>query len=106
VPNGTEHDLGNITLRWMVQEIIASQCGVLFDEEALGRIGIPRTAPPPTSEDDTTVNKLDAIDAVQPLYDQLVLNKLWWIVEGLPLVYCWQDVDGRWHRQIRFVVTP
>jgi len=93
VPNGTEHDLGNIAFRWMVQEIIASQCGILFDEEALSRNDIPGTAPPTTSKDD--------IDAVQPLHDQLVLDKFWWIVEVLPLLYHWQDADGRWHKQIR-----
>lgn len=90
----------------MIQEIIASECGILFDEEALSHIGIPITAPPATSEDDTTVNKLDVIDAVQPLYDQLVLNKFWWIVELLPFAYYWQDVEGRWHKQIRCGMTP
>ena len=108
MPNGIERKLSNISLRWMVQEIIASQCGILFDEEFLSHNGLTSAAPTklPTkffaSQDGIKIDpKLEATDAVQPLHDQLVLDKLWWILEVLPLVYTWQGVEGRWHKQIR-----
>ncbi|KAF8722698.1 hypothetical protein AX14_009658 [Amanita brunnescens Koide BX004] len=108
VPNETEHELANITLRWMVQEIMASQCGILFDEPALVRDGIPITPSTNSFTIQASSSKiepeLDATDAVQPIYDQLVQNKLWWILEIMPFLYTWQDVDGRWHKQIRFVM--
>lgn len=107
MPNGTEHKLSNITMRWMVQEIIASQCGILFDEEFLSHNGLTGAAPTKflASQEGIKMQlKLDTPDAVQPLHDQLVLDKLWWILEILPLVYRWQGVEGRWHKQIRFDV--
>jgi len=43
------HSLGNITFRWMLQEIYRSQCGILFDYHALRDLGIPTdTVPPPS----------------------------------------------------------
>lgn len=105
VPNGTEHKLSNITIRWMVQEIIASQCGILFDQEFLSYNGLTGAAPTKffaSPEGIKVEPKLEATDAVQPLHDQLVLDKMWWILEIMPLVYTWQDVEGCWHKQIRF----
>lgn len=39
--NATTHCLSDITLRWMVREVAAAQCGILFDSDALARAGIP-----------------------------------------------------------------
>jgi hypothetical protein len=38
-----EFALSNITLRWMVREVIQAQCGIVFDSTALGRAHIPLT---------------------------------------------------------------
>ena len=108
MPNGIERKLSNISLRWMVQEIIASQCGILFDEESLSHNGLAAAAPTklPTKffashEGIKIDSKLEATDAVQPLYDQLVRDKRWWIPEIMLFVYTWQGVEGCWHKQIR-----
>ena len=42
-PNGTLHSLSNISLRWMLREIVKAQCGILFDNSALKRMGIPQS---------------------------------------------------------------
>jgi len=41
--NKTLHSLSNISLRWMLREIVKTQCGILFDNSALKRMGIPQS---------------------------------------------------------------
>ncbi|EMD39825.1 hypothetical protein CERSUDRAFT_81159 [Gelatoporia subvermispora B] len=41
VPNSTKECLSNITLHWMVREVVKAQCGICFDSTALLREGIP-----------------------------------------------------------------
>lgn len=50
----------------------------------------------------------DAIDAVQPLHDDLVfsvkknwLAPLWWVLEIVPTVYSWQTSEGEWKKEFR-----
>ncbi|KAH8987398.1 hypothetical protein EDB86DRAFT_2832355 [Lactarius hatsudake] len=42
-PNSVAHSLANIPLRWMMQEIIRADCGILFDFDAFARWDIPIT---------------------------------------------------------------
>ncbi|TFK34711.1 hypothetical protein BDQ12DRAFT_726579 [Crucibulum laeve] len=42
VTNDTASNLANITLRWMVREIMLSGCEIQFDDAALARVGIER----------------------------------------------------------------
>jgi len=44
VSDCTTQSLADITLRWMVREVMMSQCGILFDNEALQRLGISECA--------------------------------------------------------------
>lgn len=44
VPNDTPHALADISLRWLVREVAAAQCGIQFDSDALARASIPETA--------------------------------------------------------------
>lgn len=94
VSNGTTSSLANISLRWMIREVIASGCGILFDASALMRANITLDPEPTTAEVD-----LDMQDAVQPLHDELKLDPLWWLLEIIPLQYSWQDADGIWHKE-------
>ena len=41
----------------------------------------------------------DLFDALAPMYDQLVLNRWWWILEIIPLRQRWQRGDNRWVTQ-------
>ncbi|KAF8587599.1 hypothetical protein K439DRAFT_1385725 [Ramaria rubella] len=43
VPSATPQALSDITLRWMLREIVSAQCGIQFDSAALARAGIPLT---------------------------------------------------------------
>ncbi|KAG6835925.1 hypothetical protein H0H93_013260, partial [Arthromyces matolae] len=97
VPDSEMRSLANVSLRWMVREVQLAICGILFDDRALDRVGIPRMV----SETDSITKlevmavpereaeiegELDNKDAIQPLYDQLVVgNKLWWLLEIMPL---------------------
>lgn len=103
VTNQTQHSLANITLQWMVREVIASGCGILFDNAALARCHIPSNVGPLLQEIQNTPARpeFNPLDAVQPLDDELVRNPLWWILEIMPMMFSWQDGDGAWHKKIR-----
>jgi hypothetical protein len=93
----TKHSLSNISLRWMVREVIASQCGILFEDSAIVRDSIhPMTlfATPPKAE--TSANEVDSMDAIQPIHDQLKKRPQWWLLELIPFHYSWQTSDGIW----------
>ena len=92
--NDTPHMLSDISLRWMVREVAAAECGIQFDADALLRADIPMElgAPAANGEGDPATD-----DALQPLHDQLKLLPVWWLLEIIPLDYSWQDGAGRWH---------
>lgn len=41
VSNTTDHSLADISLRWMVRQVVLSQCGITFDSAALLRANMP-----------------------------------------------------------------
>ncbi|KAH8806595.1 hypothetical protein DL96DRAFT_1537019 [Flagelloscypha sp. PMI_526] len=101
--------LSSITLRWMVRQVQESSCEVLFNTEALERLNIslPRekdtdsgVGTSPTDDNDDW--EKDAKDALLPIHDKLVSDRLWWLVEILPLHYTWQDDSGVWHSSYGF----
>ncbi|KAF8955953.1 hypothetical protein BDZ97DRAFT_1764234 [Flammula alnicola] len=94
VSNDTVNSLSNISLRWMIREVVASGCGIKFDPIALERANISLGAEPTTDQLD-----LDMTDALEPLHDELKLNRLWWILEVLPMQFSWQDAKGVWRRK-------
>lgn len=93
--NDAPHSLANITLRWMVREIVKSGCAIQFDEAALKRANIDIESVNSITQDDQ--------DALDTIHDQLKLDPLWWILEIVPLTFTWQDNAGVWHRNFRYV---
>jgi hypothetical protein len=92
VCNDVEQSLSNISLRWMVREIIASGLGAIFDASALARAKI-NLDPEPTIPE----IEMDSTDALDTLHDQLQSNILWWLLEILPFPYSLQDENNVWH---------
>ncbi|KAG2009707.1 hypothetical protein CC2G_012608 [Coprinopsis cinerea AmutBmut pab1-1] len=91
--NTSTHSVANIPLRWMVREVMKSSCGIRFSEEALSRLSLDMT------------EVYDGIDALEPIHDRLTgsfKNRLWWLLEIIPLTYSWQDKEGVWHRTWSF----
>jgi len=39
------------------------------------------------------------VDAIAPIYDQLLITLLWWMLELIPMLSTYQQEDGRWVRQ-------
>jgi len=81
-----------------VREVIASKCGVSFDPASLARAGIdisPERTPHEMEMDDK--------DCLQPMNDELVKTKMWWVLEIFPLHFTWQDVQGDWHTNYGWV---
>jgi hypothetical protein len=84
VSNDVEQSLSNITLRWMVREIIASGLGDMFDPSALAKINL---VPEPK----------DLADALDPVHDEMRRHFLWWLLELFPMPYYFQDTNNVWH---------
>lgn len=125
VDDDVKISLAQITLRWMIEQIIASDCGILFEDEELRNLGI--TMPVKAVENGTMVDtpvikERDAVislqkrnvdsgsttkptsssdpefeDAIAHLFDDLQITKAWWLLEIIPLPWSWQDEDGKWH---------
>lgn len=100
----SEPDLANVTLRWMIEELLLLKPHIRFSYEFFALMQIPFTigqghplsppqGVPSTSED---VDELNARDAVQPITDELYKNALWWILEILPTSFTFQNPQGKW----------
>jgi len=50
VANDVASSLANVPLRWMMREVIASQCGIQFDPAAMARLNVHMDFPSPSSE--------------------------------------------------------
>lgn len=79
-----EQSLSNISLRWMVREVVRCGFGIIFDASALSRAKI--------NVEPAAEREMDFIDALEPLHDVLRTNVLWWLLEIFPFSYSWQDV--------------
>ncbi|KAK0504323.1 hypothetical protein EDD18DRAFT_1305975 [Armillaria luteobubalina] len=96
------HSIGNIPLRWMIRQVISSQCGIAFDEAALSKVEIRPSLvfQPPKAHGGPGI--ADEVDAQQPIHDRLQDTKIWWLLEVIPLRYSWQDAQGVWHSEFRW----
>ncbi|KAI6147465.1 hypothetical protein BKA82DRAFT_4355979 [Pisolithus tinctorius] len=127
VEDNVKVSLAQITLRWMVEQVIASDCGVLFEDEGLKELGItPRLVPGKVEKngaepvasvvkqgdvEDVTSTSDNSLgpslptgeadpefkDATAQLFDELKNTKAWWLLEIIP--WLWQDHGGKWHER-------
>ncbi|KIY71956.1 hypothetical protein CYLTODRAFT_429206 [Cylindrobasidium torrendii FP15055 ss-10] len=104
--------LRNIALRWMVNEVLDADTGIIFKPDSLAEIGldiklddsgmrIPNgksslgVVEPELSEEDKE-------DAIRPIHDSLnfaatPIAPFWWILELIPMSFRYQDKYGKWH---------
>ncbi|KAG9315877.1 hypothetical protein JVU11DRAFT_3526 [Chiua virens] len=123
VGDDVEISLAQIPLHWMLEQVIQSGCSIIFDHDELARIGFkfPSDTPqPPVTPEQTVLDSKtndpaplpsdpsgpnaypEQSDAIAPLYDELEINPMWWILEILPASNAWQDSDGTWHSETSF----
>ncbi|KAJ7078619.1 hypothetical protein B0H15DRAFT_860330 [Mycena belliarum] len=95
VANDVARSLSDITLHWMLSQIMASTSGILFDPEALARASLSIDGQP-------TVPGVDDADSSEPPDDQLAGFSAWWLLEVLPLSWSVQDTKGSWHSKLGF----
>ena len=109
VTDSTPSALANIPLRWMLHEMDALDIGIMFNNEALDRLGIPedcvrresgfRFTRTRVRSDETAVDpsetthkekslvppktwaQLDEEDAMAGLHDELQIRPLWWLLQ-------------------------
>ena len=132
VVNNTLHSLSRIPLRWMVRECFKAGTGILFYSDKLCEIGLDPSSlypvvlprPPPFSVDghkirsrssDLIPNVLpqskpleemeELSDALSPIYDQLEINKWWWVLEYLPLPLNHQEGNRKWVSKFKYATS-
>lgn len=139
VEDAVRYSLADISLRWMVKEVVLSQCGIRFDDEALRRADVdvstimlvsptqpnveiiseveagpvlptPLASPGSPGEDGSgehmlrkgknkDVEELDwpqEQDVLTDTHDELKIQRMWWLLEMLPMKFTWQAADGTW----------
>ena len=98
-----KHALANISLRWMIEQVVRARCQISFDDGALERLGIPLTVKQeeylaaPITKDGAGRHSDEhhAHDAVQKISDELKMARSWWILEILPTAYTRRNNDGK-----------
>ena len=106
VPDNSEHALSNISLRWMIQELVDADFSDLFSSEVLAAKGIPQPlAQPiqPMHQDPEGKNDLNQTadeqrgdDFDKKISDPLRRFPLWWIVEVFPTKFSFIDSNDQW----------
>lgn len=102
VKDTVPRSLADISLRWMVGQILAANCMIKWRPGVLDVLLNPATNSEAGGNASSSRPDLDSLDALQPLHDPLKKKPVWWILEFLPLSWTWQDEQGKWHRQWRF----
>ena len=111
--------LSNITLRWMIRECFLAKTGILFDTDLLDDLGLVLKELESNPQDVQTHDILgtdpsagtlneagpvglrpakDIKDAAAQIYDQLLRQKFWWVLELIPMLSTYQKGDGSWFR--------
>ena len=122
----TNFALSHISLRWMIQEIVDSKCGIRFVHEddddddnrlvgLLQRWHIPvketkSPLPPGVPKDEQPYDNRDAKAKIIDEFKSTFLWMLFWCaLELVPTYYEWQEKRGQkwvWYSQYRQVTHP
>ncbi|KAG6867256.1 hypothetical protein C0993_005153 [Termitomyces sp. T159_Od127] len=123
VENGTPHTLARIPLRWMIRECFKAKSGIIFISDGLRKVGLDPASlypcvqkrPPPLPVGSAYIQNIptatqqkvqlssgvseeehELLDALSPIYDQLSLVPIWWILELVPMRHHYQKSDDSW----------
>jgi hypothetical protein len=99
--------MSNVSLRWMIQQIVTAHCDIIFNFIAFNHWHIPHVIGQPNylslsegqgipASEDEPCRDLDNQDAMQGITDHLWKAPLWWIFEIFPLPYLYKDRKGNW----------
>ncbi|KAF8892854.1 hypothetical protein CPB85DRAFT_1230449 [Mucidula mucida] len=114
VANEVRNSLARIPLRWMIRQCFLLKTGIMFHAELLKNLGLepttlypqvkprppPVSCPMPTTTGHPTEEDEDIMDAVCPIFDQLEISKIWWILEYIPAKLRFQHSDNSWTKAI------
>ena len=113
VENDVEHSLANISLRWMVKQVVISQCGIKFDQGALGKAyinvpniipGVPSTSSASPGEDNREI-QAQKLEVGADIHDELKIQWRWWLLEIIPMKYMWQEDNGKFGSKWGYVLA-
>ncbi|GJE99327.1 DUF2235 domain-containing protein [Phanerochaete sordida] len=68
-------------------------------QRPLEAFGVGRAASEASDASTDSARAAAVRDACAPLYDQLVADRRWWLLEVIPTNYCYQDGRGVWHNR-------
>ena len=88
--------LSDISLRWMVKEIIKSGCGIQFDREELETLRINASISTSEETGGSTHSDVNQREALEPMDDRLSKQRLWWLLEIIPFLSPRQKVGKAW----------
>jgi hypothetical protein len=104
--------LADISLKWMVEQVEGSNCGIRFKNAAPDTADIDTPTPvlvgpaqdlgsevyPQTPPDVVHTEKEKDVEpeALTTLHDDMASNPLWWFLEFLPTRVLWQNEKGKW----------
>ena len=108
--------LADITLEWMVEQVVRSGCGIKFNDAALLRADIVVPTIQITSGDGgSTIRRrgfraetaeqaqLRQEDVQASVNDELERHPVWWLLEFLPVKSTWQELNGMWRSSWGYV---
>ena len=81
----------------MIRQVLESQCGILFNNlpattSILDHIQLDDDSP------GKQIDAVDAVDALQPIHDDIHPCSVWWIPEMIPRMFRAQDAQGHWRQ--------
>lgn len=93
--------LSQVPLRWMVREVTAAQCGIVFDQRQLQRFNVQLSLLGSPRHAGRREKMLDNRDMKAPVNDQLRsgAGRAWWVLECVPTLDRWQDGEGQWRKK-------
>ena len=116
VLDAVRFSLADISLEWMVEQVVRSGCGIKFNDAALLKADIIVPTIQITSDNGGNTTRRRGLrvetaeqarlrqqDVQANVNDELKRKPLWWLLEFLPVKFTWQESDGTWKSRWGYV---
>ncbi|KAI0248361.1 hypothetical protein BJV78DRAFT_1131702 [Lactifluus subvellereus] len=108
VPDDSEHALSNISLRWMIRELVDAGYKDLFSSEVLAEKNLlqppaplSQLMPQNSGRNNDIIDSQDS-DDLKKIRDPLRRCPVWWTIEVFPTRFSFIDSNNRWKTKRNF----